>query len=175
MTSTTPNYACLVARLQQQEAAVRVARNGLNDNTARALAAFHNTEQQLGLCISSLTSTPPELDAEQARLTKLEEQRTIVLAKQAEFEKALVDAPDWRLAGDARARDKEYDRQQALKMQLRRLREGTLLFAPNEAYGRIEDLDVKIEGSKQRIEGLREQLAAHLQHAETLLAEVVTG
>ena len=46
--------ADLVARLQQQEAAVSVARKAFNDDTARAQAAFHDTAQKLGLCISSV-------------------------------------------------------------------------------------------------------------------------
>jgi hypothetical protein len=109
----TANVADLVARLQQQQAGVSVARNVLNENTARAQAAFHDTELRLGLCINGLTSAPRELEAEQALLVELEERRAIVLTKEAELEQQIADDPDWQLAGDGRARDKEYERQQA--------------------------------------------------------------
>jgi hypothetical protein len=167
------NIDDLVEKLQQQEAAIGVARNALNMNIAQAQAAFHDTEQELGLCIMGLTSAPRELDAEQALHAELEERRAIVLTKQTELEQQIVDAPDWRLAGDAHARDKEYDRQRTLKMQLQRLREGTLLCAPNQVYARVEVLDARLRESNGRIERLRAQLAAHLQLAEVLLGEPV--
>ena len=72
---TRPNIPDLVAKLQQQEAAVGAAHKALNENTARAQAAFHDTEQQLGLVIRGFTSAPRELEAEQALLLGLEERR----------------------------------------------------------------------------------------------------
>lgn len=173
-TLATTIPADLVARLQQQEADVRVARNVLSESTARAQAAFHDTEQQLGLCIRGLTSAPRELEAEQALLAELEERRASVLRKQSELEQQIAEAPDWRQAGDGRARDREYDRQQTLKQQLELLRAGALLFAPNQCYSRIEDLDARLKQSTERIERLRAQIAAHLQAAEQLLGEAVT-
>lgn len=164
----------LVARLEQQEAAVRVARTALTENTARAQAAFHDTEQELGLCIRVLTSSPREVAAEQGLVAALEERRATVLRKQTELEQQIADAPDWRLVGDGRARDKEYDRQRTLVRQLELLRAGALLCAPQEVYPRIEDLDARLNASKERIERLRAQLAAHLEQAEALLAESVT-
>lgn len=172
--TTTPNYADLVARLQQQEAAVGIARNALNENTSRAQAAFHDTEQNLGLCIRGLTSGPRELEAEQALLAELEERRASVLKKQAEIEQAIVDAPDWRTVGDGRTRDKEYERQQTLKQQLQLIRAGTLLFAPNQTYERLENLDARIKKLNERIAMLGAQLAEHLQQAEALLAATAT-
>ena len=118
--------ADLIVKLQQQEAAVSAARRALNENTVRAQAALHDTEQQLGLVISGLTSAPREIEAEQAQIAQLEERRAVVLAKETELEQQVADAPDWRQAGDGRARDREYDRQQMLKAQLQRLRAGTL-------------------------------------------------
>ena len=140
----------------------------------RAQAAFHDTEQQLVLVISGLTSAPRELEAEQALFAELEDRRAIVLSKLTELEQQIADAPDWRLAGDGRARDQEYDRQQTLKQQLQCLRAGTLLFAPNQCYARIEDLDARLIQANERIERLRAQLAAHLEQAEALLAQPVT-
>jgi hypothetical protein len=172
---STPDIPDLVSRLQQQGAAVGVARNALDENAARARATFHDTEQKLGLCIMGLTSTPRELEAEQALIAELEECRAIVLTKRTEIEQQIADAPDWRLAGDGCARDREYDRQQTLKQQLQLLRAGTLLFAPNQCYPRVEDLDARFAESNERIEKLRAQLAAHLQWAEVLLGEMVTG
>ena len=97
-----------------------------------------------------------------------------MLTKQSELEQQIADAPDWRSFPTGRERDKEYDRQQTLIRQLQLLRSGTLLFAPNQVYGRVEDLDARIKQSKERIETLRDQLAAHLEAAERLLAEPVT-
>src|SRR5438093_13216167 len=137
--ATTTIPGDLVAKLQQQEAAVGLARTALNENTALTQAAFHDKEQKLGLCIRGLTSAPRELEAEQALLAELEERRAIVLTKQAEIEQQIADAPDWRLAGDGHARDQEYERQRTLKLELQRLRAGTLLFAPNQVHARVED------------------------------------
>ena len=67
MTTTIPD---LVAKLQQQQAAVGAARKALNENTARAQASFHDTEQQLALVVSGLTSAPRELEEEQALLAR---------------------------------------------------------------------------------------------------------
>ena len=103
----TANIPDLVAKLQAQEAAVGVARTTLSETTARAQMDFHHTQQQLGLCIRGLTSGPHELEAEQALLAELEERRAIVLTKQSELEQQIADAPDWRLAGDGHARDRE--------------------------------------------------------------------
>jgi DNA repair exonuclease SbcCD ATPase subunit len=168
------NIADLVERLQQQEAAVAVARNRLNEDTFRAQAAFRDTAQKLGLCIAGLTSAPRELDAEEAQLVELEQRRAVVLKKQADIEQAIADAPDWRMCPTGRDRDREYERQRTLKQQLQLLRAGTLLFAPNQCYPRLEDLDARLKESNERIESLRAQLAAHLQQAEVLLGETVT-
>lgn len=175
MNTIPQNFGDVVARLQQQEGAVGIARNALNENTARAQAVFHDTEQKLGLCIRGLTSAPRELEAEQALLVELEERHAIVLAKQTELEEQIADAPDWRLVGDRSARDKEHDRQRTLERQLQLLRAGTLLFAPNQVYASVEDLDVRLRESNERIERLRAQLAAALQDAEALLAVEVSA
>jgi hypothetical protein len=90
-------------------------------------------------------------------------------------EQQIVDEPDWPQAGGAHARDREHDRQQTLKMQLQRLREGTLLYAPNQTYARVEDLDARLKESNERVERLRAHVEAHLQQAHGLLAEAVTG
>ena len=95
--STTPNKDNLVARLLQQSVAVGVSRKALNENTARAQAALNDTEQNLGVCISVLASAPCEIEAEEARIAKIEEQRAIVLTKQIGLEQQIADAPDWRL------------------------------------------------------------------------------
>jgi hypothetical protein len=164
----------LVARLQQRQVALGDARNALNQNTARAQASLHEKEQKLGLCIRGLTSAPRELEAEQALLAELEERRAITLTKAAELEQQIRDAPDWRLGPDGHARDREYERQQTLKLQLQLLRAGALLFAPNQVYARVEDLDARLTESNERTEELRAQLAAHLQQAEALLDEKVS-
>jgi hypothetical protein len=171
---TTPHIDDLVARLQEKDAAVAVACKALNEDTVQALAVFDDTAQQLGLCIRGLTSAPRELEAEQALIAALEERRATVLAKQTALEQQIADAPDWRVVGDGRARDQEYDRQQTLNLQLQRLRAGTLACAPNRCYPRVEDLDARLQASNERVERLRAQLAAHLQQAEALLAEPVT-
>jgi hypothetical protein len=101
--------------------------------------------------------------------------RAIVLKKHAELEQQIADALDWRQAGDGRARDREYDRQQTLRQQLQLLRAGALLFAPNQCYSRIEDLDARLEQSTERIERLRAQIAAHLKAAEQPLSAPVAG
>ena len=168
--TTTPNKDNLVARLLQQAAAVGVARKALNENTARAQAALFDTDQKLGLTIATLTSAPREIEAEEARIATLEEQRAIVQTRQTELEQQIADAPDWRLAGDRRQRDAEFERQQTLKLQLQKLREGTLLVTPHRAYARVGDLDARLKESNERIESLRAQLAEHLKQAEALLA-----
>ena len=169
------NFTDLVAKLLQQAAAISVARKELNETTARAQAALYDTGQQIGLTIAMLTSAPREIEAEQKRIVELEEQRAIVLTQKAELEQQIADAPDWRLVGDRRQRDAEFERQQTLKLQLQKLREGTLLVKKDHAYPCAEDLDARLKKSNERIESLRAQLAACLTQAEALLAEAVTS
>jgi hypothetical protein len=56
----------------------------------------------------------------------------------------IADAPDWRSLPTGRERDKEFDRQKHLTIQLRLLREGRLLCAENQAYPCVEDVEARI-------------------------------
>jgi hypothetical protein len=172
---TTQNIPDLVARLHQEQAAVGAARKTLIEKTTQTQAGLHDREQKLASCVTAFTSGPREIEDLQRLIAKLEEQRSTVLAKRAVLEREVADAPDWRSIEDGRERDKEYDRQQTLKKQLELLQAGALLFAPNQVYQRVEELDAQIEKANERIEQLRAKLASHIQQAEALLAETVTG
>jgi hypothetical protein len=174
-TATDPNIHDVAARLQQEEAAVGVARNVLNANTARELEALHDREQNIRSCIWVVTSVPRELEAEQLRFADLEERRAIVLTKEMEFEQRIAEAPDWRTSPTSRERDADYDRQRTLQRQLQLLRAGTLLSAPNQVFARVGDLDALLKQSSERIETLQAQLDASVRQAEQLLAETVTS
>jgi hypothetical protein len=98
-----------------------------------------------------------------------------VLTKQASLEGEIADAQDWDTFPNAHMRDREFDRQRTLRMQLQLLHEGTLLIAPGIAAGRLSDIDARIAELQQKIAMLRAWLASDVQAAEAWLGDAVTG
>jgi len=174
MTATTRNIEDLIEKLRQQESTVVAAHQTFQENVVRQRAGFVHREQLIGTVIATLATAPREIEAGQALSVEIEEHRTRVVNLGTELEQEIADPPDWRLAGDARAREVEYERQETLRQQLRRLRAGALLFAPNQCYRRLEDLDGQLTQSRERIERLQAQLATCVQQADALLNEPVS-
>jgi hypothetical protein len=93
-----------------------------------------------------------------------------VVAKIAEVETAIVDAPPWREHPDARERDRRYDHIAHLRRQLEHLHAGTLLCAPGVTFERLDALDQWIAEVRDRRDRARGALDAHVETAEALLA-----
>ena len=170
MKTTTTNIADLIAKLQEQEAALGDARDVLN--TPRAQETFHKRKQELARTITGLMIG---IDKPLALLAAVESRRAAVLQKQAEIEQAIADAPDWRTVHGGRERDREYDRQQHLRRQLQMLHEGTLLCGPGVAYEQLSALDQRIDELNTKIATLRTRLDSYAAQAEALLTETVSG
>jgi hypothetical protein len=165
----TPNIDDLVAKLQGHAARLS---DGLAGQPLNEQAAYWRTFDTIQRTISGLKND--DLNKPLAHLAEREEHRAAVLKKQASLEEEIAAAQDWRTFADAHARDREFDRQQTLRMQLQMLHEGTLLIAPGIAAGRLSDIDARIAELQQKIAILRARLASHVQAAEQLLAETVT-
>jgi hypothetical protein len=101
---------------------------------------------------AALASAQADLARAEARLADLEARRATVLAVAAELEQAIVDAPDWHGIADARERDKAYDHARQCRQRLELLHAGQLLYAPGEAYERVEHLDREITRWRARRE-----------------------
>jgi hypothetical protein len=174
----TANISEIIAKLKAAEAALPDPRDARSENDR---AAWWATRHEHAMTISGLMNDPQDLQREELRLADLEARRVATVEKLAAIENAVITAPDWRSFADGRDRDKEYDRQQNLKLQLRRLHEGYLFRsdAPGITYERLDFLDLRIADVKMRIARLRASLDSHVRQAEVLLktavSEVVTS
>jgi hypothetical protein len=171
---TIANIPTLITKLQAHLAALGDGRDARSENER---ATYRRTYSDIQRVISSLMNEPHDLAAEQARIDEWQARRVAYLAKEAEIEKQIADAPDWQTMTDARARarDKEIERQRQLTRQLQLLRDGTLLVAPGVTYGDLDTIDARIAELRKRCDALRSALDAHLKAAEQLLAATVTG
>ena len=171
MTATTPSVdiAALIEQLKERE-------RKLGDPLAvpRSTIAFNRYWEQrraFADCVSALMNLPHDVAREQARLDDLETRRAAVVAKAQEIERAISDAPQWSDVTDLRERDRRYDHIQHLHKQLRLLREGRLLFAPDATYEPVAQLDKRIADISARRDRLQLSLDSRLQQAEQLLVE----
>ena len=119
-------------------------------------------------------NAPNDLAAAERRLSDVEAQRATWVQKQAEIERAIADAPDWQSLDDGRARDREYDGQQNLQLQLRLLAEGRLFRAPGVTFGQIGALDARIAALTDRRDRAARALDGVLRQGEALFAATVT-
>jgi hypothetical protein len=166
------NIEALIAKLQQQDAALGDGGNVLN--TANAQTAFWTQKVNVAKTVSGLMNAPNDLAKPVRLLTECEARRAAVVAKQEEIQQQLADAPDLTTIRDGRERDKEYDRQQMLRRQLQMLHDGTLLLAQGVASERLSDLDARIAELTQRRDRAQWALDAHVKAAEQLLGEPVS-
>jgi hypothetical protein len=113
---------------------------------------------------------PNDLAREQRELDDLASRRAVVAAEEASLEQEIADAPPWREHEDARERDRHYDHIQHLRRPLERLREGTLLCAPNQCYEPISYLDRRIAEVRERRDRVQAALDSCLRQAEQILA-----
>jgi hypothetical protein len=168
---TTANIPDLVARLREKLSALGDGRDCRSDNEKATWWAACTEAQRT---LSGLMNAPADLAREQTELDAIDARRTAVLAKQAELERAIADAPDWRSFADGRERDREWDRQQNLQKQLKLLREGRLFLAPGVTNEPIGYLNQRLAELTVRRDRARAALDGYLKTAEALLAEPVT-
>ena len=131
----------VIAKLESHSARLG---DGLAGEPLNDQAAYWRTFDTIQRTISGLKHTPDDLNKLLARLAEREERRAAVLKKQASLEAEIANAQDWGTFPNAHMRDREFDRQRTLRMQLQLLHEGTLLIAPGIAAGRLSDLDARI-------------------------------
>ena len=170
--TTTINVDDLLARLQAHYARLG---DGRDCRSQRERADWYAATTTCAQLISGLMNGPQDVARQQARLDDLEASRAAVVAKIAEVEQAILDAPPWREHPDARERDRRYDHIAQLRRQLEHLHAGTLLRAPDRCYERLDDLDRRIKEVTERRNRLQLQLDAHLRQAEALLAAATVG
>src|SRR5688500_12476478 len=103
---TTVNIPDLIARLQQLEASLGDGRDVLN--TADAQAGFWTEKRAIATAINGLKNAPADLEKPARLLADAEAHRQIVIAAQAEIERLIEEAPDYRTITPSRARDREW-------------------------------------------------------------------
>jgi len=167
MATKTPNIDTLLTKVTAQKAALGDGKDCRSDNERADWFAASRTHAEV---ISSLMNAPADLAREQQRLDDLGARRAAVLAKEAEIEQAIADAPPWREHEDARERDRRYDHIEQLRRSLERLREGTLLYSPGQAFEPLAYLDRRIKEVTERRDRAQNALDACLRRAEQLLA-----
>jgi hypothetical protein len=163
-TSTTATYADLVARLKAKQAALGDVRDCRSENERAAYWAAYNSIQGL---LTTLANAG-DLDVATARLAAATAERDAWLAKREELSAEIAAFKDWRLAGDARARDAEYDRQRDLQRRLERLHRGTLYRAPGETYGTLEYLEQRVAELTPQVASVRSRLDSAVAQAGAL-------
>lgn len=164
----------LVTKLQSAHAARQDPLDIPRTWTQRQVEAYVAETARMAATLSALRNIDTDLAKPLAQRADDEAQRPLTLAKQAELEQQIADAPDWRNFLDGRDRDREYNRQQGLRLQLRLLQEGRLLCAPGVTYRPLTDIDARIAELSAKIEALRATHDAHVQAAEALLGEAAT-
>ena len=163
--------ADLLPKLQQHLTSLGDGRDCRSDNEKAAWWSACTDTQRT---ISGLLNLPADLARAEAKLTEAEAPRDAWLAKQDELTAQIAAFTDWRLAGDARARDTEYDRQRDLTRQLQRLHQGTLFAGPGLTFGSLAPLEARVAELTARRDRAKQQLDALLTQAEALLGELVT-
>jgi hypothetical protein len=167
MTSIAPPRPAipdLIVRLKQKQAALGDVRDCKSENERATFSARYNSFAQTitGLQNAADVTAPLPLIAE------FEQKRAVIVAKRAEIEKALTDAPDWRSVADGRERDREYDRQATLRRQREMIEEGTLLF-PGSWASPLSAIDRRLKELTDRRDRAQVALDSHVKTAEALL------
>ena len=168
----TPDIPDLIAKLEQRLASLGDGRDCRSDNER---ADWWTATMSIRRTISGLRNGLQDLIKPTALLTECEERRAVVLAKQAELEKAITDSPDLRSwSGDGMSRDREAERQRQLQLALQRLREGRLL-VQGVPLPAPEDLDARIKELTARRDWAQAALDAYVEQAEAWLGEMVAA
>ena len=170
----TPDINDLIARLQAAHSA-RLARRDLPGTFSETQKDAYVAETaRTAATLSALKNIENDLAKPLRLIADIEAKRAATIAKQAEIEQQIAEAPDWRSFSDRRARDREWVRQNELKQQLKLLHENRLLYAPGQVFENVADLDARIAELNQKIAQHRATHEAHVEAAEALLGETVT-
>jgi hypothetical protein len=159
-----------IARLKQHQATLGDGRDLRSDNEK---AAWWAAKQEIAHVITTLQNAH-DVDKPTRRLAELTAQRDAVIAKREEVEAEIAAAPDWRSFADGRQRDKEYERQQNLRMRLKRLADGTLNASPGVMFPPLDYLDAQIAEQRRKIDRAQAAIDAALKAAEAMLATTTT-
>jgi hypothetical protein len=172
MTTTTttnapaaPTYADLIAKLTAKQAALGDGRDCRSDNER---AAYRSAYDSIQRCLTTLMNAG-DLVTAAARLDAATAERDAWIAKREELTAEIAAFKDWRLAGNARARDVEYDRQRDMQRRLERLHRGTLYRAPGETFGTLDYLEQRVAELTERRDRAQLALDAAVEQAGALL------
>jgi hypothetical protein len=165
-TTAAPTYADLIARLTAKQAALGDARDCRSENER---AAYRSAYDAIQRCITTLANAD-DLAVATARLDAATAERDAWLAKREELAGEIAAFKDWRLAGNARERDAEYDRQRDLQRRLERLHRGTLYRAPGETYGTLDYLEQRVAELTSKVASIRSRLDSAVAQAGALLS-----
>jgi hypothetical protein len=188
---TTANVTDLIAKLQQLDAALGAP--GDVSNTPDAQAKYWSEKRAIAAAIGGLRNAHDDLDKVLPKLAAAEKHHATVVAAQADVERLIAEAPDWRTIRDARERDRAWGRQQDLLASRRALTHGVEYFSgvpalPNALkqivgvviapdgrevprwYGPLSDIEAQVTRWTARRDAAQHALDAHTQAAEALLA-----
>jgi hypothetical protein len=155
----------LIVQLQQHLDALGDGRDLTSDN---ARAEHATRVMAIRRTLSGLRNAG-DVAALDTRITVLLDRRAVVLAKQREIEHAIDSARDPTTLTDARERDRAFEEQRQLRLQLQRLHAGRLLQAPDICFERVDDLDQQIIALQGKRTRAQLALDSHLTAAEQWL------
>lgn len=195
-TDTTINADTVLADLQKTRAVMLDPMDMPGDWTPRQRAAYETRRATLDANIIGMRNTSALLVDPTARRDTLARDRDRLRVVQAAIEQQIKEAPDSRLIVDAREREKEWARQQALSASLTALQRGVEYFNGHPAIpsplralltdtcatcghasfewpGPLSFLDQEIATLDKTLSELQGRLESCLKSAATLLAEPV--
>jgi hypothetical protein len=162
----------LIDGVSQHLATLGDGRDVRSDVERDAYRTNYDAAQRL---VSTLRNAPEDVARAEQRRDAVLLRRDAAREKKADLERQLAEAPDHRTIADARARDKEHDRQWQLRQQLMMLAQGVLYSGPGVRYEPLDDLDARIAELTDRRDRARAVLDAAVRQAEQLLGVTTTA
>ena len=167
----TVNYDDLIAKMKEHQATLGDGRDCRSENELAQYRAAYDSAQRH---VTALMNLPADVAREQVKLDAVVAKRAAHLAKRAALEQAIAEAPDYSSIHDARAGDREADRQQLLRQWLVMLADGVLYSGPGVCFERLADLDERIRQLTERRDREQAKLDFHVRAAEQLLGATAT-
>jgi hypothetical protein len=147
--------------------------DGRDCTSQREKDAYRQRYGETQHALTGLRNAPADLARAEAELAVWVERRDVVQQKHDEIATQLIDAPDWNAITDVRERDREFRRQEHLKLSLQRLHDGRLLRAPGVVYEPLSYLESRIAELTAMRDQAQRTLDSHIKAADALLAVAV--
>ncbi len=154
----------LLAQMKAHLTSLGTGRDLTTDDARALFWADYNTKQGV---ITTLMNPPAQkrIDA----LAEWRAHRDAWLEKKEALTTEIATFKDWRLAGNLRERDAEYERQNVARSALRRLHEGTLYVSPGKTFGTIAELEQRVAELEVRVNREQAHYDAAVAQAERIL------